>query len=149
MYYVFLSQGINRCIEFALCALNWSFEVNVFAVGVLQVSGMRIYTPGDVEAVNGTDVRLKCTFQSSSPINPSAIIISWTFRPLKPGREESVSVCMSVCVCKIKPQTSLTLSGRIHPLSQLREESSESSGSLQSSQDSVCVCVYVCIFRIE
>lgn len=51
---------------------------------------MRIYTSGDVEAVNGTDVRLKCTFQTSSPINPNAIIISWSFRPLKPGREESV-----------------------------------------------------------
>ncbi|XP_044057315.1 myelin protein zero-like protein 2 [Siniperca chuatsi] len=60
------------------------------ASGVLQVSGMRIYTSGDMEAVNGTDVRLKCTFQSSSPINPNAIIISWSFRPLKPGREESV-----------------------------------------------------------
>lgn len=59
-------------------------------VGMLQVGGMRIYTSGDVEAVNGTDVRLKCTFQTSSPINPSAVMISWSFRPLKPGREESV-----------------------------------------------------------
>lgn len=57
---------------------------------MLQVGGMRIYTSGDVEAVNGTDVRLKCTFQTSSPINPSALMISWSFRPLKPGREESV-----------------------------------------------------------
>ncbi|XP_070685860.1 myelin protein zero-like protein 2 [Pempheris klunzingeri] len=60
------------------------------ASGVLQVSGMRIYTSSDMEAVNGTDVRLKCTFHSSSPINPTSIVISWTFRPLKPGREESV-----------------------------------------------------------
>lgn len=60
------------------------------ASGVLQVSGIRIYTSGDVEAVNGTDVRLKCTFQSSSPINPNAIIVSWTFRPLMKGGEESV-----------------------------------------------------------
>ncbi|XP_051253691.1 myelin protein zero-like protein 2 [Dicentrarchus labrax] len=60
------------------------------ASGVLQVSGIRIYTSGDMEAVNGTDVRLKCTFQTSSPINPDAVTISWTFRPLKPGREESV-----------------------------------------------------------
>lgn len=60
------------------------------ASGMLQVSGMRIYTSGEVEAVNGTDVRLKCTFQSSSPINPSAVVISWTFRPLKGGREESI-----------------------------------------------------------
>ncbi|KAM7399655.1 hypothetical protein PAMP_018905 [Pampus punctatissimus] len=60
------------------------------ASGVLQVSGMRIHTSGDIEAVNGTDVRLRCTFQSSSPINPNTVVISWTFRPLKPGREESV-----------------------------------------------------------
>uniref|UniRef100_UPI0037E94BAF myelin protein zero-like protein 2 n=1 Tax=Semicossyphus pulcher TaxID=241346 RepID=UPI0037E94BAF len=60
------------------------------ASGVLRVSGMRIYTSGEMEAVNGTDVRLKCTFQSSSPINPNSISISWTFRPLKQGREESV-----------------------------------------------------------
>lgn len=60
------------------------------ASGVLQVSGMRIYTSGDMEAVNGTDVRLKCTFQSSSPINPNTIVISWSFRPFKPGQEESV-----------------------------------------------------------
>lgn len=52
---------------------------------------MRIYTSGDVEAVNGTDIRLKCTFHSSAPINPSSVVISWSFRPLKPGREESVS----------------------------------------------------------
>ncbi|XP_075330060.1 myelin protein zero-like protein 2 isoform X1 [Odontesthes bonariensis] len=60
------------------------------ASGVLQVSGMRIYTSANVEAVNGTDVRLKCTFQSSSPIIPNTVVISWTFRPLGPGREESV-----------------------------------------------------------
>nr|XP_046244519.1 myelin protein zero-like protein 2 isoform X2 [Scatophagus argus] len=57
---------------------------------MLRVSGMHIYTAGDVEAVNGTDVRLKCTFHSSSPINPSNIMISWSFRSLKQGREESV-----------------------------------------------------------
>uniref|UniRef100_A0A8P4K6C2 Ig-like domain-containing protein n=1 Tax=Dicentrarchus labrax TaxID=13489 RepID=A0A8P4K6C2_DICLA len=62
----------------------------LYVAGVLQVSGIRIYTSGDMEAVNGTDVRLKCTFQTSSPINPDAVTISWTFRPLKPGREESV-----------------------------------------------------------
>lgn len=60
------------------------------ASGVLRVSGMRIYTSGNMEAVNGTDARLKCTFQSSSPINPNSVTISWTFRPLGQGKEESV-----------------------------------------------------------
>ncbi|KAM8853922.1 myelin protein zero-like protein 2 [Synchiropus picturatus] len=58
--------------------------------GMLQVGGIRVYTPGEVEAVNGTDVRLKCTFHSSSAVNPNSLMISWSFRPLKPGREESV-----------------------------------------------------------
>ncbi|XP_068172943.1 myelin protein zero-like protein 2 [Antennarius striatus] len=62
----------------------------LLASGVLQAGAMRIYAGGDVEAVNGTDVRLKCTFHSSAPVNPNAIVISWSFRPLKPGREESV-----------------------------------------------------------
>uniref|UniRef100_A0A3Q1JDL4 Ig-like domain-containing protein n=1 Tax=Anabas testudineus TaxID=64144 RepID=A0A3Q1JDL4_ANATE len=60
------------------------------ASGVLQVSGMRIYTPADVQAVNGTDVRLKCTFQSSSPLNADNIVITWRFRPLVSGQEETV-----------------------------------------------------------
>ncbi|XP_054884831.1 myelin protein zero-like protein 2 [Poeciliopsis prolifica] len=55
------------------------------ASGVLQVNGMRVYTSGDVEAVNGTDVRLKCTFDSSAKINPDLVIISWTFKPLSGG----------------------------------------------------------------
>lgn len=54
------------------------------------MSGIRISTSGSMEAVNGTDVRLKCTFYSSSPINPNTVTISWTFRPLIKGREESV-----------------------------------------------------------
>ncbi|MED6248250.1 hypothetical protein ATANTOWER_029891 [Ataeniobius toweri] len=60
------------------------------ASGVLKVSGMRVYTSGDVEAVNGTNVRLRCTFESSAKINPNLVIISWTFRPLSGGREERV-----------------------------------------------------------
>ncbi|XP_053177384.1 myelin protein zero-like protein 2 [Scomber japonicus] len=75
------------CVK-GLCFLT--VLTGLAASGVLQVSGMRIYTSGDMEAVNGTDVRLKCTFDSSARINPSSIVVSWTFRPLKPGREESV-----------------------------------------------------------
>uniref|UniRef100_A0A669AZY6 Myelin protein zero like 2 n=1 Tax=Oreochromis niloticus TaxID=8128 RepID=A0A669AZY6_ORENI len=57
---------------------------------MLQVSGMRIYTSEEVEAVNGTDVRLRCTFESSSPIKPDDVVITWTFRPLKGGPRQSV-----------------------------------------------------------
>lgn len=60
------------------------------ASGLLQVRGIRIYTPGDMEAVNGTDTRLKCTFDTSAPLNYQTLTVSWTFRPLTQGREESV-----------------------------------------------------------
>ncbi|XP_072311031.1 myelin protein zero-like protein 2 [Eucyclogobius newberryi] len=60
------------------------------ASGLLQVNGIKIYTSGDMEAVNGTDTRLKCTFQTSVPINPQILTVSWSFRPLTQGREESV-----------------------------------------------------------
>nr|XP_057936284.1 myelin protein zero-like protein 2 isoform X1 [Doryrhamphus excisus] len=73
-----------------MCVKGFLLLCGLAASGVLQASGIRIYTSEDVEAVNGTDVRLKCTFQSSTAINPNAVIISWSFRPLKPGREESV-----------------------------------------------------------
>ncbi|XP_051933831.1 myelin protein zero-like protein 2 [Hippocampus zosterae] len=73
-----------------MCVKGIFFLCGLAVSGVLRVSGIRIYTSGDVEAVNGTDIRLKCTFDSSSNINPNTIIVSWSFRPLKPGREESV-----------------------------------------------------------
>ncbi|KAJ8280219.1 hypothetical protein GJAV_G00051970 [Gymnothorax javanicus] len=60
------------------------------ASGVLQVGGIKIYTSGEVEAVNGTDVRLKCTFSSTAPIKATSVYVAWNFRPLGPGREETV-----------------------------------------------------------
>ncbi|XP_071772716.2 myelin protein zero-like protein 2b [Centroberyx gerrardi] len=58
--------------------------------GVRRVSGMEIFTSSEVEAVNGTNVRLKCTFSSVHPVSPQTVIVSWNFRPLHPGPEESV-----------------------------------------------------------
>ncbi|XP_056141423.1 myelin protein zero-like protein 2b isoform X2 [Lampris incognitus] len=58
--------------------------------GLLQVSGMEIFTSSEVEAVNGTNVRLKCTFSSRSPVQAQSVIVSWNFRPLNQGPEESV-----------------------------------------------------------
>uniref|UniRef100_A0A8C6TM48 Myelin protein zero like 2 n=1 Tax=Neogobius melanostomus TaxID=47308 RepID=A0A8C6TM48_9GOBI len=60
------------------------------ASGLLQVRGIRIYTSGEMEAVNGTDTRLKCTFETSTPINPQTITVSWGFRPLTKEREVSI-----------------------------------------------------------
>ncbi|XP_028451169.1 myelin protein zero-like protein 2b [Perca flavescens] len=58
--------------------------------GVRRVSGIEIYTPKEVEAVNGTDVKLKCTFTSTDPVSPQSVTVSWLFRPINSGSDESV-----------------------------------------------------------
>ncbi|KAJ8256535.1 hypothetical protein COCON_G00186870 [Conger conger] len=68
----------------------YALLAGLVASGVLQVGGIKIYTSGEVEAVNGTNIRLKCTFSSSATIRASSVYVAWNFRPLNPGREESV-----------------------------------------------------------
>lgn len=58
--------------------------------GVRHVSGIDIYTPTEVEAVNGTDVKLKCTFKTSHPVTPQSVIVIWNFRPIDSEKVESV-----------------------------------------------------------
>uniref|UniRef100_A0A3Q2UXC9 Myelin protein zero-like 2b n=1 Tax=Haplochromis burtoni TaxID=8153 RepID=A0A3Q2UXC9_HAPBU len=44
-------------------------------------------TEKEMEAVNGTDVKLSCTFSSTQPVTPGSVTVSWYFQPLnsKPG----------------------------------------------------------------
>ncbi|XP_053547268.1 myelin protein zero-like protein 2 isoform X2 [Bombina bombina] len=57
----------------------------LFATG----SAVEVYTHKELEAVNGTDTRLKCTFKSDSPLGDD-VTVSWYFRPLWGGTDESV-----------------------------------------------------------
>uniref|UniRef100_A0A8C6XXU1 Myelin protein zero like 2 n=1 Tax=Naja naja TaxID=35670 RepID=A0A8C6XXU1_NAJNA len=43
------------------------------------VAAMETFTPGTLEALNGTDVRLKCTFRSPVPAGPK-LTVSWYFQ---------------------------------------------------------------------
>ncbi|XP_051978106.1 myelin protein zero-like protein 2 [Xyrauchen texanus] len=65
----------------ALCAL--------VLPGVYQVEGMEVLVSKEIEAVNGTEVQLKCTFKSTHPLSEDRISISWSFRPLGKATEES------------------------------------------------------------
>ncbi len=51
---------------------------------------MELLTSSELEAVNGTDVRLKCTFKSTHPLSEERVSVSWSFRPLGKTAEESV-----------------------------------------------------------
>uniref|UniRef100_A0A3Q3DTX2 Ig-like domain-containing protein n=1 Tax=Hippocampus comes TaxID=109280 RepID=A0A3Q3DTX2_HIPCM len=66
---------------------DWFIKI---ILGLAHVSGIEIYAPSEVEAVNGTTVKLKCTFRSSHPVSTQSVIVSWNFRPLNSKREESV-----------------------------------------------------------
>ncbi|XP_003341348.1 myelin protein zero-like protein 2 isoform X1 [Monodelphis domestica] len=56
---------------------------------VWHIAAVEVYTSRVVEAVNGTDLRLKCTFSSFSPVG-NALTVTWNFRPRDGGAEEFV-----------------------------------------------------------
>ncbi|KAJ7320408.1 hypothetical protein JRQ81_019919 [Phrynocephalus forsythii] len=49
------------------------------ALGLLQVSAVDIYTPGELSVENGTEAKLPCTFASSEVIS-SAASVTWSFQ---------------------------------------------------------------------
>uniref|UniRef100_A0A8C0GDM1 Myelin protein zero like 2 n=2 Tax=Chelonoidis abingdonii TaxID=106734 RepID=A0A8C0GDM1_CHEAB len=53
------------------------------------VAAVEVHTSREVEALNGTNVRLKCTFSSSSPVSQS-VTVTWNFRPQRTNSPESV-----------------------------------------------------------
>ncbi|KAI5630395.1 myelin protein zero-like protein 2 precursor [Silurus asotus] len=55
---------------------------------VYHIWAIEVFTPKELTAVNGTEVRLKCTFTSSEAVSERTLSISWSFKPLGPGREE-------------------------------------------------------------
>ncbi|XP_074832986.1 myelin protein zero-like protein 2 [Carettochelys insculpta] len=53
------------------------------------VAAVEVHTSKEVEAVNGTNVRLKCTFSSFSPVG-KRLTVTWNFRPQGMNAAESV-----------------------------------------------------------
>ncbi|XP_037697549.1 myelin protein zero-like protein 2 [Choloepus didactylus] len=53
------------------------------------IAAVEIYTSHVLQAVNGTDVRLKCTFSSFAPVG-NALTVTWNFRPQNGGPEQFV-----------------------------------------------------------
>ncbi|CAN2387872.1 cell-cell adhesion, partial [Pristimantis euphronides] len=66
-----------------------SFGLAVWIALLTVVSSMEVYTSKELVAKNGTDTRLKCTFSSTAALGDD-VSVSWTFRPLFGGNEESV-----------------------------------------------------------
>lgn len=58
--------------------------------GVRHVSGIEIYTAKEVEVVNGTNVKLKCTFTTTQPVSTKTVTVSWNFRSINSATDESV-----------------------------------------------------------
>ncbi|XP_074529112.1 myelin protein zero-like protein 2 isoform X2 [Halichoeres trimaculatus] len=81
---------------FGVMLMHTISHLAVFETGVRHVCGIDIYTPSEVEAVNGTNVKLKCTFSSSHPVSLQTVTVSWNFKPLNSGSEESVFYYLEV-----------------------------------------------------
>ncbi|XP_030293150.1 myelin protein zero-like protein 2 [Sparus aurata] len=83
----FLGSMFNIIFRIALLVVLLG---GISVPGVQHVSGMIIYTASAVEAVNGTDVKLKCIFNSSAPVSLPSVSVAWYFQPFHAGREEAV-----------------------------------------------------------
>ncbi|KAF7660866.1 hypothetical protein LDENG_00273370 [Lucifuga dentata] len=70
--------------------LLFAFLGGFLVPGVWRVDGISIYTVSELEAVNGTDVKLKCSFRSSHSVSLETVSVSWNFIPLGRGFEENV-----------------------------------------------------------
>ncbi|XP_054854446.1 myelin protein zero-like protein 2 [Eublepharis macularius] len=56
---------------------------------VWPVAAIEVYTPQTLEVLNGTDVRLKCSFHSQT-LPGKQVAVTWNFRPQAGGPDESV-----------------------------------------------------------
>lgn len=73
-------KSLARVLPFLL-----SLQLTAF----YPTTAVEIYTSGALEAVNGTDIRLKCTFSSFAPVG-DALTVTWNFRPRDGGPEQFV-----------------------------------------------------------
>lgn len=62
----------------------------VFPAALWPAAAVEVYTSKEVDAVNGTNLRLKCTFSSSSPISQH-LSVTWNFQPEDLSSHEPVS----------------------------------------------------------
>uniref|UniRef100_A0A8C8S5B4 Myelin protein zero like 2 n=1 Tax=Pelusios castaneus TaxID=367368 RepID=A0A8C8S5B4_9SAUR len=63
--------------------------LGVQLLALLPVAAVEVHTSKEVEAVNGTNVRLKCTFSSFSPVG-QRLAVTWNFQPQGTSSAESV-----------------------------------------------------------
>uniref|UniRef100_A0A8C6YT98 Myelin protein zero like 2 n=1 Tax=Nothoprocta perdicaria TaxID=30464 RepID=A0A8C6YT98_NOTPE len=71
---------------------NWLGAVLFLGVqlrALWPVAAVEVHTSREVNAVNGTNLRLKCTFSSSSPIS-QRLSVTWNFQPEDQSSHEPV-----------------------------------------------------------
>jgi len=62
----------------------------VLPTALWPAAAVEVHTSKEVNAVNGTNLRLKCTFSSSSPIS-QRLSVTWNFQPEDLSPHEPVS----------------------------------------------------------
>uniref|UniRef100_A0A8C7WYM2 Myelin protein zero-like 2b n=1 Tax=Oryzias sinensis TaxID=183150 RepID=A0A8C7WYM2_9TELE len=59
-------------------------------ISEIEVSAIEVHTPSEVVAVNGSDVKLSCTFKSTQPVSDQSVTVTWNYRPPNSQAETSV-----------------------------------------------------------
>lgn len=105
-----LSSALPRCgIRAGSLAADWAAPTSrkrpfpcsgipllLLPAALGPVAAMETFTSGTLEALNGTDVRLKCTFRSPVPVGPK-LTVSWYFQSELKEPLEAVSHAQSPC----------------------------------------------------
>ncbi|XP_066495676.1 myelin protein zero-like protein 2 [Tiliqua scincoides] len=68
---------------------GWLAAGSLLLLVLWPAAAVDIYTPGSLEALNGTDVRLKCTFSTFTPVGEQTTV-TWHFQPQEKGPVEFV-----------------------------------------------------------
>uniref|UniRef100_A0A3P9QCF4 Ig-like domain-containing protein n=1 Tax=Poecilia reticulata TaxID=8081 RepID=A0A3P9QCF4_POERE len=64
------------------CARYLTSHLSLECLIFSHVWGIEVFTTSEVEAINGTSVKLTCTFSSKEPVSLQTASVSWDFRSI-------------------------------------------------------------------
>uniref|UniRef100_A0A3P9JY47 Ig-like domain-containing protein n=1 Tax=Oryzias latipes TaxID=8090 RepID=A0A3P9JY47_ORYLA len=70
--------------------IPWLILCFFVLISEIEVSAIEVHTPSEVVAVNGSDVKLSCTFKSTHPVSDQSVAVVWNYRP--PNSQAEISV---------------------------------------------------------
>lgn len=79
-------------LQFVLVQIGVTGKGGSFSLLVLNTLGMELMAPTTVYALNGSSIRLTCTFNSCYQVDKKQFSLNWTYQNCQNCTEEMVSV---------------------------------------------------------